>query len=480
MKRPLGCLTGAGLLAAALTAAVITATAFASSQKLFSPGELSAASGAPLGGVSTHASLEADCAACHPAFWSAVTMGDRCLGCHTQIADEIGDASRLHGELATPENCRDCHTEHHGRAAGLTTVDQVDFGHDRVGFVLTAHRADLAAPLACRDCHTESLRTLDIQDCAACHFTLDSQFLGDHLLSFGTNCLECHDGIDSYGADWDHATTSFPLLGAHADLVCTRCHLAMHTLEELHRTPQQCIECHAADDLHAGRLGEDCRSCHNPGTWQDATIDHELTGFVLEASHALADCLGCHVDRLWWGIPTTCIGCHAADDHHAGRFGTDCGTCHRPTTWADWSFDHNLAAFRLTGAHINAPCLACHTGGSFRGTPSACGACHAEPSVHAGMFGTSCGTCHSTSAWLPASYNGPHRFPMNHGGAGGSCGRCHTGGLTGYTCYGCHDRAEMADKHSDLGDFSNCMACHPTGDKPEEGGGGGDGDGGDD
>ncbi|OGO11758.1 MAG: hypothetical protein A2Y93_12370 [Chloroflexi bacterium RBG_13_68_17] len=468
MRRPLGCLTGAGLLAALLTAAAITATALASSNRLFSPGKLSAQAGVDLGGVSAHAALEEDCAACHPAFWSASAMGDRCLGCHTEIAAEIGDPAKLHGEIASPENCRDCHTEHRGPTAHLTTVDQVDFRHDGVGFELTAHRDMAPSPLACRDCHAESLRAFDIQDCAECHFVLDPAAAGEHMLSFGPRCLECHDGLDSYGAAWDHAATSFPLLGAHAELVCTRCHLAMHSLAELQRTPQQCAECHAADDIHAGRLGFDCRSCHNPGTWQEATIDHQLTGFPLEASHAEADCLSCHVDRKWWGIPDTCFGCHAQQDHHEGRFGTDCAACHRPTTWADWSFDHNLAAFRLTGAHASVACLACHTSGSFRGTPTVCGACHADPAYHAGMFGANCGACHNTSAWTPASYNGPHGFPMNHGGAGGNCDRCHPGALTGYTCFGCHDQGEITDKHAErFASFSDCMACHPTGDKEE-------------
>jgi hypothetical protein len=39
-----------------------------------------------------------------------------------------------------------------------------------------------------------------------------------------------------------------------------------------------------------------------------------------------------------------------------------------------------------------------------------------------------------------------------------------------YTCYGCHDRSKMEDKHKEItADMGNCVACHPNGDK-EEGG----------
>jgi hypothetical protein len=65
---------------------------------------------------------------------------------------------------------------------------------------------------------------------------------------------------------------------------------------------------------------------------------------------------------------------------------------------------------------------------------------------------------------------------MNHGGAGGSCSTCHPSSYGQYTCYGCHNRSEIEKKHREevSGDFSNCVRCHPNGNK-EEGEGGGDG-----
>jgi hypothetical protein len=167
------------------------------------------------------------------------------------------------------------------------------------------------------------------------------------------------------------------------------------------------------------------------------------------------------------GTPTTCFECHAEEDAHNGRFGTDCSACHRPTEWSDATFDHDLASFRLTGAHTRAACTSCHEGGRFADTPSSCSACHGRPSSHGSAFSGSCGNCHSTSAWRPASFNGPHPFPMNHGGAGGNCSTCHPSSLTSSRCTVCHEHSEsrMQDKHKEISGFSMgaCLNCHPGG-----------------
>src|SRR3990170_3762090 len=99
MNRPLGCLTGSGLIAAVLAAVAILGAAAATGNAIFSPCELSGDRGeSPIGGVVSHAELATRCAACHPAPWSGDRasypggdrMGDRCLACHTEVAQEIG------------------------------------------------------------------------------------------------------------------------------------------------------------------------------------------------------------------------------------------------------------------------------------------------------------------------------------------------------------------------------------------------------
>ncbi len=111
-------------------------------------------------------------------------------------------------------------------------------------------------------------------------------------------------------------------------------------------------------------------------------------------------------------------------------------------------------------------CARCHTNADFKNTPQACVACHAEPAVHRGQFGTNCAQCHNTNTWQGATFN--HRFPLNHGGRGTiACTTCHTtaGNYHVYTCYACHNQSEIEKKHREKGipNFANCVQCHPTG-----------------
>ncbi|HET7011773.1 MAG TPA: cytochrome c3 family protein [Anaerolineales bacterium] len=549
MRRPLGCLTGSSLIAGLLTSLVILAASAATGNSIFSPGSLSrqtvaAASGAPQpilnlpadSEIASHADLEKSCASCHPAFWSADRMGDRCRACHVDVDSEIRLNTGFHAGYATSANCRDCHTDHRGLDASLTRTDMTGFPHARTGYLLSAHPLQSeGGSFMCHDCHPGSLQVFEPDTCLSCHSELDLAYSLQHRVAFGTDCVACHDGVDSYGEDFDHQSLAFPLEGDHAQAECILCHREARTLEDLRSAPVDCISCHGEDDIHEGRLGLDCGECHQPEGWEGADIDHDRTrfsltgmhieteceachadrqwtgigteckvchvdddrhnaqfsvdcsdchtttawaditfshdesGFKLEASHADVSCAGCHSGGRYVGTPTTCFGCHADEDAHNGRFGRDCAACHRPTSWDDATFDHNLSRFRLTGAHTRVACESCHGSGSFAGTPSSCSACHGRPSSHGSAFAGDCSNCHSTNAWRPASFNGPHPFPMNHGGAGGNCGRCHPNSLTDYTCYSCHSRSKMDDKHKEIGGYSgNCTKCHANGRKEDD------------
>lgn len=533
MNRPLGCLTGAGVLAGALTALALAAVAIASGNALFSAGQLNAQPGArSLGGVASHAELSRECSTCHPAIWDADRMGDRCMACHSEVKEELHTKSGFHFGMAAASNCRDCHTDHNGADAALTHREIVDFPHERTAFVLQAHPV-VGGEFQCLDCHGDSLRSFSDSACLSCHSLLEHSFADRHLDDFGEDCLACHDGVDRYGGDFAH--TVFALDGEHLELRCSACHTAARDVSDLEAAPQACVACHRQDDLHAGRLGPECQQCHEAAGWEGATIDHALTRFALRGAHEQVECEGCHYERQWIGLPTGCAGCHApdgphggqfvqdcgachvetawtdlifdhaqtsypllgahqladcagchengryvdtptacvachrAEDEHNGRFGEQCSACHQPTQWSDVTFDHSLSAFPLTGAHASASCEGCHPNAAFAGTSTACVACHAEPAVHRGMFGTDCAACHTTTAWLPASYNGPHAFPINHEGAGGQCSLCHPSSLLSYTCYECHNANRMQNEHEGIGNLADCARCHPTGDK-EEGG----------
>jgi len=242
----------------------------------------------------------------------------------------------------------------------------------------------------------------------------------------------------------------------------------------LQSAPQDCFSCHRGDDPHAGTYGTECGVCHSSEGWLPAKFDHNLSAFKLEGEHNEVACEKCHVNNVFKGTPSDCYSCHQQDDEHNGRFGTQCETCHTPKNWESANFDHNLTAFKLDGGHREVRCERCHVNNVFKGTPTDCVACHAEPSSHAGQFGTECAACHSTNAWSPAQFNGEHTFPLNHGEGGTvACSTCHPTTYTVYTCYGCHEHNEsnIRSEHLEEGisDFQNCVECHADG-REHEGG----------
>jgi hypothetical protein len=371
------------------------------------------------------------------------------MACHINLQFELNDSTALHGILKADQttlNCRACHPEHRGPSAQLTELDLKSFPHEKLGFALNTHlqKAD-GSPLLCADCHTSDYRVFEMIVCNDCHAQMDKAFTVAHTLGFGFDCIACHDGLESYGKNVDHTQMAFILTGKHLNLACTACHLNARNLFDLETTPQDCEACHLKDDAHQARFGANCGVCHSPDGWKPAKFDHNLADFKLTGKHIDIECKECHQDDVYSSTPDQCGQCHAQDDEHNGRFGLDCGLCHSTAAWEPASFDHALAKFQLTGAHINVACEKCHINGQY---------------------------CHTTTAWRPAPYNGPHIFPMNHGDAK-TCADCHLPTLTTWTCYTCHNQGEMISKHSEkgIGNFDNCLECHPTGHEGEGGGG---------
>ncbi len=463
MRRPLGCLTFSALVAAILVAIGILGIATATGNGIFSPGALSGVTrGDQVGGVTSHAELSGRCDACHAVAGSSERMGDRCLACHAQVRQDIEARGGLHGRLlATTSNCRDCHTDHRGVTATLTLANPSVFPHEQTRFALGSHqlRAN-GGKFVCQDCHAGSLTTFSPPTCASCHQTLDAAFTSAHQKAFGTTCLNCHDGVETYGKTFSHAT--YPLDGGHAGGQCAGCHQGQPTLAALRATPTACVSCHAAKDIHGGRLGTSCGDCHTPKTWTDAAINHDRTGFLLVGQHAGAPCESCHVNRQWTGIGTTCRSCHAAADPHAGQFRGDCGACHAATGWKDVTFDHATTSFALAGAHAGPTCAACHASGRYVGTPTTCVACHASNDKHNGSLGTDCASCHKATTWSDWTFNHARTtFALTGAHLGVTCLRCHTGGLykgTSGMCASCH--ASPASHGSTFG--ATCASCHTT------------------
>ena len=463
MRRPLGCLTFSALIAAVLVVLAIVVAAAATGNGIFSPGRLSSvAHGGAVGGVASHAELEGRCEACHAPALSGERMGDRCLACHTTVTNEIASGGGLHGRLAaSAATCRDCHTDHRGATAALTLADPRVFPHEQTGYSLAAHSlSGRGVGVGCRECHPASPVSYSAPTCVGCHQGLDAPYMTAHLAAFGSACLNCHDGVDSYGKTFTHAT--YPLTGGHEKTECGACHKQATTLAVLRATSTECVTCHAAKDIHQGRLGSNCAECHSPAGWTGATINHDRTRFALVGRHVGVLCESCHVERHWTGIGTTCSSCHAKDDPHRGQFTGDCAACHAATGWKDVTFDHAKTGFALTAGHAKPACAACHAGGRYVGTPTTCNACHAKDDAHSGSFGKDCASCHKTTTWTDATFDHSRtQFKLTGAHAGVTCQKCHIGGLfkgTPTTCSSCH-----AKPSSHTSAFAgSCATCHST------------------
>ncbi len=189
------------------------------------------------------------------------------------------------------------------------------------------------------------------------------------------------------------------------------------------------------------------------------------------------DCLRCHT--MWGGATeANCISCHKLTDigrvttagvllpvsekpralFHQSLSNTDCSACHvihatERARRTPVKFQHDFL-----NPDLRKGCSACHSGQRPR------------DSLHLQVT-AQCSTCHSTSAWRPATFEHDRyfRFDRNHPA---KCDACHTTpDFKEYTCYRCHEHSpqRIAAEHLEEGirNFEQCARCHRTGNAEE-------------
>lgn len=318
----------------------------------------------------------ANCLSCHAGQrWSGTAT--QCIACHAR--NDVHNGSR-------GTNCASCHAP--------TGWKATSFDHNRdTGFPLVGGHATTG----CASCHGigNTIRKPS-RACVSCHVKDDV-----HKGSNGTDCARCHNSRDWKQSSFDHnKMTRFALRGAHQPLACNACHKQPPREVKLSVT---CVSCHSDDDVHKGKFGTDCASCHNAIGWKEkVSFDHALTRFPLLGEHSALACTACHEDKSFAAKGVTCESCHA-DDHHAGALGTpsNCARCHTVNGWKVWKFDHDVATrFPLTGQHRGLICSACHAKpGDPAKLESGCIACHRQDDIHKGSFGDNCERCHVTTSF---------------------------------------------------------------------------------
>ncbi|MEZ4226119.1 MAG: cytochrome c3 family protein [Polyangiaceae bacterium] len=400
-----------------------------------------------------------------------------CAHCHIE---EYKQATNPIHVGAMPTTCGDCHSEkawhpsnfHHGFPLG--------------GAHLTAK---------CNDCHTgdppvyEGTPTV----CYGCHKSdyENSPYPGHQ--TYPTTCQDCHSTIA-----WKPASPTehpFPLAGAHASTPCDQCHVGNPPVYK--GTPTVCVGCHKSDYDNSPYPGHQtfpttCEQCHGTIAWVPASkVEHP---WPLNGAHGAAACAECHVGNppVYKGTPTNCVGCHKADYDSSpypghSTYPTTCDQCHGTNAWKPATPAEH--PFPLDGAHAGTICAKCHTGNPpvYKGTPNTCVGCHkadydSSPYPNHQTFATTCGDCHNTTAWKPATGGGhpETKFPVSTGAHSKfKCADCHNASLGpngkgNADCVGCHTgthaRSKMDAKHKEVGKYPTgsaapnfCLDCHPKG-----------------
>lgn len=408
---------------------------------------------------------------------SYLGLDSKCLSCHDDY----------HQKTLSSE-CSSCHDLNSFRPAS-------GFNHNNSDFELNgAHKKT-----DCASCHKVEIRNgkrmaqytnLNFSSCASCH-------KDEHKGEFGTNCKACHleESFKKIvpSKSFNHGVTGYQLEGKHKEITCKKCHDTNHGLtgsftEFKTKKNIDCNTCHR--DIHEGKLGKDCKSCHNQQSFLlksksfSGKFDHDKTNYPLQGKHQMVDCRSCHKSDLTDPLPhNTCMSCH--QDKHHGEFEKkksvypDCATCHSVDAFSPSNFtikDHEKSRFKLDGAHVAQPCFACHQVNKnwiFSFPTVECISCHKD--IHQGFIDQrfygdkSCVSCHQTSSWQDVRFNHKNTdFSLEGKHVSVSCGACHmnkksTNGIQKFKglsskCVTCHE-----DIHG--GQFvkngqNNCIQCH--------------------
>ncbi len=327
----------------------------------------------------------------------------------------------------------------------------------------------------CERCHARFDKAAQPKLCRACHKEVARDIArkqGLHGRMKGKReCRECHREHRGRAADlapidegtFDHARTDFPLKGGHAKpaVKCESCHKPR---VKYRKAPSDCYACHKKDDHHKGVFGRACKACHTEKEWKSSTFDHNReTKFRFKGRHARLACESCHKKAVAKTKPkSACIACHRKDDHHKGKFGRKCATCHTDREWTRVIFNHDRdTKYPLRGKHRSVKCESCHKKHLYKvKLKSTCYACHKKDDPHKGQEGRNCERCHNERAWKKVRFDHDlTRFPLFGTHQKARCGKCHRTKVfpdAPIECLACHTKKDVHKRKFG----TQCGLCH--------------------
>ena len=428
-----------------------------------------------------------------------------CRDCHSSenIAN-IELKSRPNTFLGLEEDCVSCHRDYHQNTLGNDCVSchgfdsfrpADKFDHDETAYKLTgAHTS-----VSCEECHPigtlkgqeyQAFSDIAFNDCVNCHNDPHNQLPG--------SCNSCHVTEsftnNRYLSRFNHNLTGFTLKGSHSDVNCFDCHGRTSDPANIFQdqkgiSENNCVACH--EDVHEGRFGDDCASCHNEISFLELNegfeFDHDITDFPLEGLHVEVDCKECHSTSFRDPMDhASCMDCH--DDYHEGQFvqsdpSRDCDACHSlydPFTTTSFGFsEHEQTDFPLEGSHLATPCFACHLDEekwNFTSIGSRCVDCHDnihEDYISAEFYpDEDCTTCHNTDMWSLVSFDhNATEWPLEGQHQLVDCRQCHfeeteDGAFQQFfvnlstECMNCHEN--IHGNQFAIEGTTDCKRCHST------------------
>jgi hypothetical protein len=433
------------------------------------------------------AHFTASCNQCHPSasLLRFEPLGVECINCHQKDYNGANNPNHLQNNYST--NCTDCHT--------MTAFSWVgNINHDF--FPLKEGHSGVD----CFSCHAQGTYAGLSTECVSCHLAnYNATTNPNHTtLGFSTTCNLCHTLAKGWRpANYsDHDAQFFPIYsGSHNGewSMCTDCHpdpsnYMLFTCTNCHLQPE-------TDGKH-GEVGgysyndQACLSCHPTGSGE-GSFNHNNSAFPLTGAHITTPCNQCHVTQ-YAGTPTGCPDCHIANynattnpNHAQISLPTTCSDCHTTNPgWKPASFTIHNTYYQLTGAHTTVDCNSCHNG-QYSNTPNTCVGCHLDdynqtnnPPHATAQFPTDCQSCHTTSIWVPSTFDHDGQyFPIysgKHNGEWNLCSDCHPnpGNYAEFTCTtACHPQSEMNNEHDGVSGYSYnsnaCLNCHPNGNAPQ-------------
>jgi hypothetical protein len=323
-----------------------------------------------------------------------------------------------------------------------------------------------------------------------------------------TGCAQCHGGaapLTFYNNNDNPKAAPANHIPSFTNNDCSACHKAtyvaggfgpMNMTQATHANvaTMACRTCHeagltfymgAANPGLQGRpvdhtLGQmvapnDCATCHTTANWNST---------MLPANHmpnpANTACNTCHINAptsfvglaanavLHTGIAGNCGLCHGGTtaltwynsftpkdavltpSHIPYLSGTDCASCHTPSTYALGAFGP-MNMTQAKHSFVTTSCVTCHEKGKsfYMGTASP--ALQLRPADHTSgtMLTSDCSVCHTTANWNSTTMPAGHMpNPANQ-----ACTVCHTAAPTNYTTLAANSVLHTGIK-------TGCTQCH--------------------